>query len=185
MLGSKIVQQTTEKIKMLHDKMKSLESLHKSYHDKRRKKLEFQEGNHVFFKVTPLIGVGRALKSRKLTPHFIVHYQIMKQVGEVTYKVDLPPILLNLHDLFHVSQLRKDIHDRSHMIQMDDVQVRENLTIETCPLRLEDCKVKHFKGKEIALMKVVWGRPTSGSMMWEQESQMKESYPTLFPLGNF
>lgn len=72
-------------------------------------------------RVTPMTSVGRALKSRKLTPCFIGPYQILKKVGEVSYRVPLPPYLSNLHSVFHVSQLWKNVPDLSHVIQMDDV----------------------------------------------------------------
>jgi len=91
----------------------------------------------VFLKVTPMTGVGRALKSKKLTPRFIGPYQILGRVRMVAYRVGLPPHLSNLHDVFHVSQLRKYVSDPSHAIPRDDVQVRDNLTIETLPVRIE------------------------------------------------
>ena len=70
-LGPEIVQQTTEKVKMIQEMMKASQSRQKSYHDKRRKDLEFQEGDHVFLRVTPMTSVGRALKSKKLTLKFV------------------------------------------------------------------------------------------------------------------
>jgi len=119
-LGPELVHQTMEKVKLIREKMKASQSRQKSYHDKHRKALEFQEGDHVFLRVTPLTGVGRVLKSKKLTPKFIG-----------------PSHLSNLHDVFHVSQLRKYVADLSHVIPRDDVQVRDNLTVETLPLRIE------------------------------------------------
>ena len=110
-----------------------------------------------------MTGVGRALKSKKLTPRFIGPYQILERVGTVAYRVGLPPHLSNLHDVFHVSQLRKYVADPSHVIPRDDVQVRDNLTVETLPLRIEDRKVKKLRGKEIPLVKVVWGGVTGES----------------------
>src|SRR3954464_6672637 len=179
-IGPEIVQETTEKIKMIQEKMKASQSRQKSYHDKRRRILEFQEGDHVFLRVTPTTGVGRALKSRKLAPHFIGPFQIAETVGEVAYRIALPPTLGNLHDVFHVSQLRKYIVDPSHVIQVDDVQVRDNLTVEALPMRIEDRKVKQLRGKEITLVRVAWGGPAGGNVTWELESQMKDSYPKLF-----
>ena len=120
------------------------------------------------FWVTPMMGVGRALKSKKLTPKFIGPYQISERVGTVAYQIGLPPHPSNLHDVFHVSQLRKY------------VQVRDNLTVETLPLRIEDRKVKQLRGKEIPLVKVVWGGVTGESLTWELEGKMQESYPELF-----
>ena len=128
------MRETTNKIKMIQERMKAFQSRQKSYHDKIRKELEFQVDDHMFLRVTPVTGVGRALKSRKLTPHFIGPYQISEKIDEVAYQITLPPSLANLHDVFHVSQLRKYIPDPSYVIQMDDVQVRDNLTIEASPV---------------------------------------------------
>ena len=82
--------------------------------------------------------------------------------------------------LFHVSQLGKYVPDPSHVIPRDDVQVRDNLTVETLPLRIDDRKVKSLRGKEIPLVRVVWGGATGESLTWELESKMRESYPELF-----
>jgi len=82
-LGPEIVHQTTEKVKLIREKMKASQSRQKSYHDKCRKDLEFQEGDHVFLRVTHVTDVGRALKSKKLTLRFIGPYQISDRVGTV------------------------------------------------------------------------------------------------------
>src|ERR1051325_9237649 len=179
-IRSEIVQQTSEKIKMIQEKMRASQIRQKSYHDKRRKGLEFSEGDHVFMRVTPRTGIGRALKSKKLTLRFIGPFQITKRVGKVAYQIAFPLSLTNLHDVFHVSQLRKYIVDPSHEIQVDDIQVRDNLTVEALHARIEDRKVKELRGKEIALAKVAWGGPAGGNVTWELESQMKDSYPELF-----
>lgn len=69
-----------------------------------------------------------------------------------------------MHDVFHVSQHRKYIHDLSHVVKMDDVQVWDNLTVEASPILIEDREVKQLRGKEIVLVKVVWGGPAGGNM---------------------
>lgn len=84
----------------------------------------------MFLRVTPTTGVGRALKSRKLTPHFVSPYQILEKIGEVAYRISLPPTLTNLHDVLHVYLLRKYISYPSHMVQVDDVLVRDSLIVE-------------------------------------------------------
>ena len=89
-----------------------------------------------------MTGVGRALNSRKLTLHFVGPYQISEKIYEVAYQITFLPSLANLHDMFHVSQLRKYIPDPLHVIQMDDVQVRDNLTVNALPLRIEGQEVK-------------------------------------------
>ena len=81
-LGPEFLQQTTEKVRVIQDQMRATQSRHKSYADKRRRPLEFDVGDHVFLKVTPTAGIGRALKSRKLTPRFISPYQITRRIGQ-------------------------------------------------------------------------------------------------------
>ena len=111
--------------------MRASQSTQKSYRDKRRKDIEFQVGDHMFLRVNPVTGVGRALKCRKSTPRFVGPFEIVEKVGVVAYRIALPPSLSNLHDVFHVSQLRKYVYDASHVIQVDELEVRDNLTVET------------------------------------------------------
>ena len=160
--------------------MRTTQSRQKSYHDKRRKDLEFEVGDHVFLRVTLWTGVGRALKSRKLTLRFIGPFQILKRVGPVAYQIALPLSLSNLHNVFHVSQLRKYIHEPSHVIELDNVQMKKNLTYETLPLTIEDRRTKHLKGKEISLVKVIWGGESREAATWELESQMREAHLSSF-----
>jgi len=139
----------------------------------------------VFLRVNPVTSVGRALKCRKLTPRFVGPFEIIEKVGIVAYRIALPPSLSNLHDVFHVSQLRKYVSDESHVIQVDGLEVRDNLTVQTWLVRIEDREVKRLRGKEIVLVKVIWVGPTRESATLESESRMKVSYPELFPSGNF
>ncbi|MCI50287.1 putative retrotransposon gag protein, partial [Trifolium medium] len=88
--------------------------------------------------------------------------------------------MANLHNVFHVSQLRKYVRDSSHVIEVDNVQVRDDLTVETIPLRIEGREVKKLRNKEIASVKVIWGGPAGENATWELESRMKSSYPELF-----
>ncbi|CAI8586939.1 unnamed protein product [Vicia faba] len=83
-LGPEIIQEMTEKIKMIQERMKASQSCQKSYHDKRRKAIKFQKDDHVFLRVTPMTGVGRALKSRKLTLRFVGPCQISEKIGELS-----------------------------------------------------------------------------------------------------
>ena len=135
-LGPDLVQETTEKIKEIHQKIQTAQSRQKSYADNRRRPLEFSEGDHVFLKVTPTTGIGRALKTKKLNPRYIGPFQILKRVGLVAYQVALPPYLSNLHDVFHVSQLKKYIPDENHILQPETVQLRNDLTYQALPVQI-------------------------------------------------
>ena len=159
--------------------MKATQSRQKSYADKRRRPLEFEAGDHVFLRVTPMAGIRRAIKSRKLTLRFVAPYQILRRIGVVAYEIALPPHLANLH-VFHVSQLRKYIADPSHVLESDDIHIREELTVNAGPVRILDSQVKKLRGNEIKTLKVLWDATTQ-EMTWEMEDSMRQSYPHFFP----
>jgi len=98
----------------------------------------------------------------------------------VAYEIALPPHLANLHNVFHVSQLRKYISDPSHVLEADDIKVRVNLTMEAGPVRILDSHMKQLRVKEIRTVKVLWDEVTQ-EMTWEMEDLMRQSYPHLFP----
>nr|XP_025640603.1 uncharacterized protein LOC112735259 [Arachis hypogaea] len=122
----------------------------------RRKPLEFEVGEHVFLRVTPTIGIERAIKTKKLNPRFIGPFEILRRFGPVAYQVALPLHLSNLHDVFHMSQLRKYTSDAAHVLEPESVELRENLTFQVTPVRINDTSVKKLRGKEVQLVKVAW-----------------------------
>jgi len=125
--------------------MRATLSRQKCYVDKRRRPLEFDVGDHVFWRVIPTTGVGRAIRSKKLSSKFLGSYQILKKIGPVAYEIALPPPLANLHNVFHVSQLRKYVPDPEHVLEVDDVQVREDLILNVGPIRVLDVQTKKLK----------------------------------------
>ena len=155
LVGPELLEQTTEKVRLVRNRMQASQSRQKAYADRRRRPLEFEAGDHVFLRVTRTTGVGRALRSRKLSPKFLGPYQISMRIGPVAYEIVLPPQLANLHPVFHVSQLRKYVFDRAHVLEAEDIQIREDLTMEVPPIALEDNKVKERRGKIIKLVKVI------------------------------
>ena len=131
-------------------------------------------------RVTPTTGVGRALKTRKLTPRFIGPFQILERIGTTAYRIALPPNLSNLHSVFHISQLRKYVSDPSHVIESDQIQIRDNLTYNVLPLRIDDRRTKQLRGKNVQLVKVIWSSQNGDDATWELEDKMRGSYPSLF-----
>ena len=154
-LGLEFLQQTTSKVNLIQDRMRATQGRQKSYEDKRRRPLEFDEGDHVFLWVTPTTGIERVLKSRKLTSRFIGPYQITRRIRAAAYEIALPPHLSNLHKFFHVSQLRKYIASPDHVLESDEVQVREDLTKPVGPVRILDTQLKQLRGKELKTVKVL------------------------------
>ena len=86
----------------------------------------------------------------------------------------------NLHDVFHVSQLKKYIPDESHILQPETVQLRNNLTYQASPVQIVERNDKQLRGKTVRLVKVAWGQRGEKEHTWELEDKMKADYPHLF-----
>ena len=172
-----IVDQTTEQIKLIKQRLLAAQSRQKSYADKRRKPLEFEVGDYVFMKVSPVTGIGRALKVKKLSLRYIGPFEILSKVGPVAYRIALPPILSRLHDVFHVSQLKKYQLDPEHVIEYEDLDVRDDLTFEVGPDRIIDRQEKQLRHRSIPFLKVIWKGLSPREATWETEEGMRKRYP--------
>ncbi|GJV37228.1 putative reverse transcriptase domain-containing protein [Tanacetum coccineum] len=103
--GPKIIHETTEKIVQIRQRLQAARDWQRSYANVRRKPLEFQVGDRVMLKVSPCKGVIRFEKQGKLNPRYIGPFKILKRIGPVAYKLELPEVLSNVHSTFHFSNL--------------------------------------------------------------------------------
>ena len=180
LLGPQLVEETTEKIRIIKDHLKTAQSRQKSYADRRRRPLEFEVGDLVFLKVKAHHGFVRFGCRGKLAPRYIGPFEILKRVGSVSYQLSLPPSMERVHDVFHVSLLRKYLHDPSHVIPVDDIVVDKNATYKTQPVKILDTKVQELRNKTIGLVKVLWLHHNMEEATWELESEIRRLYPHLF-----
>ena len=105
--GSKLIQEAEEQVCIIKENLRVAQTRQKSYADNRRRPLEFEEGDYVYLKVSPLRGMRRFKVKGKLSPRFIGPFRIFRRVGEMAYQLELPDHLSDVHDVFHVSQLKK------------------------------------------------------------------------------
>nr|CAD1823553.1 unnamed protein product [Ananas comosus var. bracteatus] len=112
-------------------------------------------GNHVLLKVSPTRGITRFGIRGKLSPRFIGSYEILERVGPVAYRLALPPNLSDVHNVFHVSVLRKYIHDSAHVLNATPLELREDLSFEEQPVRILAREVKRLRNREIPYVKVL------------------------------
>ena len=116
--GPDIIQETTKKIIQIRNHLQTARDRQKSYADKRRKPLEFQVGDRVMLKVYPWKGVIHFGKCGKLNPRYIGPFTILDRIGPVAYQLELPQELRNVHDVFHVSNLKKCLSDETQVIHV-------------------------------------------------------------------
>ena len=122
----------------------------------RRRPLEFEVGDHVFLMVMPKRGMVRFGKRGKLSPRFIGPFEILERVGTVAYRLALPPSMSGVHEVFHVSMLRKYTLDPTHVVDWGQIEVDTNGTFEEGPVRIVDSRDQVLRRKTVRLVKVLW-----------------------------
>ncbi|KAL0539586.1 hypothetical protein IC582_023802 [Cucumis melo] len=180
LMGPELVQSTNEAIQKIRSRMHTAQSRQKSYADVRRKDLEFEVGDKVFLKVAPMRGVLRFERRGKLSPRFVGPFEILERIGPVAYRLALPPSLTTVHDVFHVSMLRKYVPDPSHVVDYEPLEIDENLSYVEQPVEVLAREVKTLRNKEIPLVKVLWRNHRVEEATWEREDDMRSRYPELF-----
>ncbi|GJX67198.1 putative reverse transcriptase domain-containing protein [Tanacetum coccineum] len=178
--GPEIVQETTERIIQVKQRMQAARDRQKSYADLKRKPMEFEVGDKVMLKVSPWKGVVRFGKRGKLNPRFVGPFKVIKRVGDVAYKLELPEELSRVHNTFHVSNLKKCHADEPLAVPLDGLHFDDKLQFVEEPIEITDREVKRLKRSRIPLVKVRWNSKRGPEFTWEREDQFRKKYPHLF-----
>nr|GFA65827.1 putative reverse transcriptase domain-containing protein [Tanacetum cinerariifolium] len=179
-LGPELIQETTEKIIQIKQRMQAARDRQKSYADLKRKPMEFQVGDKVMLKVSPWKGVVRFGKRGKLNPRYVGPFNVLERVRDVAFKLDLPEELSRVHNTFHVSNLKKCHADEPLAVPLDGLHVDDKLHFVEEPMEIIDHEVKQLKRSRIPLVKVRWNSKQGPEFTWEREEQLRKKYPHLF-----
>ncbi|GKE12573.1 reverse transcriptase domain-containing protein, partial [Tanacetum coccineum] len=180
LIGPELIQETTDKVVLIKEKLKAARDRQKSHADNRRKPLKFKVGDRVMLKLSPWKGVIHFGKKGKLAPRYVGPFEILERIGHVAYRLRLPEELSGIHDTFHVSNLKKCLADASFHVPLDEVKVDKTLCFVEEPVEILGRKVKSLKRSKIALVKVRWSSKRGPEFTWEREDYMKSKYPQLF-----
>ena len=137
-------------------------------------------GDHVFLKVMPKRGVIKFGKRGKLAPRYIESFEILKRVGIVAYRLALPSSLSGVHEVFHVSMLRKYTLDPAHVVDQGEITVDTYGTFEEGLVRIMDSQDQVLQRKTLRVVKVLWQHRGVKEATWEHEDTMHATYPFLF-----
>ena len=119
------------------------------------KDLEFEVEDQVFLKLSPRKGVVRFGKQGKLNPRYIGPFEIVDGIGPVAYRLDLPEEFSQVHNVFHISMLRKYIPDSSHVLETPEIEIRDDLSYEEQPVQILGREEKEICNKTVSLVKVL------------------------------
>ncbi|GJY18561.1 putative reverse transcriptase domain-containing protein [Tanacetum coccineum] len=151
--GPEIIQETTEKIVQIRQRLQDARDRQRSYANVRRKPLEFQVGDRVMLKVSPL-----------------------------AYKLELPEELSSIHNTFHISNLKRCLSDESLIIPMKELQLDDKLNFVEEPVEVMDREIKQLKRSRIPIVKVRWNSKRGPEFTWEREDEIRAKYPHLFSI---
>jgi hypothetical protein len=126
--GPNILQDAEKQVRTVRENLRVAQSRQKSYADHRRRELSFKVGDFIYLKVSPMRGLRHFKVRGKLTPRFIGPFKILKKRGEIAYQLKLPPQLSDVHDVFHVSQLKKCLRVPKEQLPIEDLDAREDLS---------------------------------------------------------
>ncbi|GJW24370.1 reverse transcriptase domain-containing protein [Tanacetum coccineum] len=154
LIGPELVQETTDKVVVIKERLQAARDRQKSYADNRRKPLEFEVGDRVMLKVSPWKGVVRFGKKGKLAPRYVGPFEILERIGPVAYRLRLPEELSGVHDTFHVSNLKKCLADASLHVPLNEIKVDKTLRFIEEPIEILDRKIKSLKRSKISLVNV-------------------------------
>ena len=146
----------------------------------KRRDIRYEISEKVFLKISPWKKVMRFGKKGKLSPRFISPYEVIEKVGPVAYRLALPPDLEKIHNVFHVSMLRRCRLDPSHVVSSKTIELRLDLTYEEEPVEILAREVKELWNKNILLVKVLWRNHKTEEAIWESEETMWQQYLQLF-----
>ncbi|GJU12606.1 putative reverse transcriptase domain-containing protein [Tanacetum coccineum] len=150
-----LVQETTDKVVLIKEKLKAARDRQKSYADNRRKPLEFEVRDQVLLKVSPWKGVIRFGKKGKLAPRYVGPFEILERIGPVAYRLRLPKELSSVHDTFHVSNMKKCLADANLHVLLEEIKVDKTLRFVEEPVEIMDREVKSLKRSKILIVKFV------------------------------
>ena len=179
-----MIKDAKEKVWQIQDRLKVAQSRQKSYADSKRRDVAYEIGYRAYLRVSPLRGVKRFGIKGKLAPRFIGPYKVLARRGEVAYQLELPEGL-TVHDVFHVSQLKKCHPEMAETplrdtVPLDEVQLENDLTYEEKPIKILETAERITRIKTIRFCKVQWNHHSEEEATWEREEDLKAEHPHLF-----
>jgi hypothetical protein len=177
--GPDFIREARKQVGVIQKHLEVAQARQKAYADKRRRPLQFEVNDYVYLKVSPMKGVSRFGVRGKLAPRYIGPYKVLERRGSVAYRIQLPDILSAVHDVFHVSQLRKCLRVPTEVVEIEGLSLQPDLSYEEHPVKILDEKERVTRTKVVKFYKVQWQNHSEDEATWEQDTYILKNYPHL------
>jgi hypothetical protein len=178
--GPDLVIEAEDNVKIIQNNLKAAQSRQKSYADIRRRPLQFQVGDFVYLRVSPTRGIQRFGVKGKLAPRYIGPFEMLEICGPVAYRLQLPSQLATIHNIFHISQLRKCVKVPTEIIDSQTIKIEPDLSYAEHPLRVLHTKERSTRRETVRMFKIQWNHHTEEEATWETESYLRQNFPDFF-----
>ncbi|WVZ80963.1 hypothetical protein U9M48_028396 [Paspalum notatum var. saurae] len=180
--GPDLIRNAEQQIRMVCVNLRVAQSRQKSYANVRRRDLTFKVDDFVYLKVSPMRGIRRFNMKGKLAPRYIGPFKIVERKGEMAYKLELPSNLSGIHNVFHVSQLKKCLRVPEEQAPLEGLDVQEDLTYIEHPVKILETSERVTKNRRIKMCRVQWKHHTEDEATWERGKELRATYPGLFAI---
>jgi hypothetical protein len=174
--GPDIVEETEAIVRRIQENLKAAKSRQETYANKRRRPLEFKVGDHVYLRVSPMKDAKRFRVKGKLAPRYIRPFPILEKCGSVAYKLDLSPSLAGVHDIFHVSQLKKCLKTLVDVVLPEVTPLEADLSYPEHPIKVLDQKDRVTRHKTIKFFKIQWSNHSKEEATWESKDFLRSHH---------
>jgi hypothetical protein len=179
--GLDLVTEAEEIVHRIQSNLKATKARQESYANKRCRPLEFEAGDHMYLRVSPKRGVKRFGIKGKLAPCYIGPFLIMARLWNVAYRLDLPSTLAGVHNVFHVSRLRKCVKPLVDVVVDDVTPLNADLSYPEHPVKVQDQQDRVTSRRTIQFFKVQWSRHSEQEATWETEDFLHSKYLEFLP----
>jgi hypothetical protein len=180
--GPEILRKAERQVQAVRENLQLAQLRQKSYANHRRRSLSFKVGDFVYLKVSPMRELHHFKIQGKLAPRYIRPFKILEKRDEVAYQLELQPQLSDVHDVFHVSQLRKCLWVSEEQIPLEKLTIGEDITYQEYMVKILDTPEKVTRNNCYKMCKVQWSNHTEKEATWEKEDHLKAEFLDIFSI---
>jgi hypothetical protein len=184
-LWSELIKDAEEKVQVIRENFKLAQMRQKTYHDKGTTSRHFEVGDYVYLKVSPTKGVQMFGVKEKLAPCYIGPYEVIEVCGPVAYRIQLSKRFSAVHNVFHVTQLKKGMPvTENEVITEANAWIEPDFSLIEHPMRVLDRKERKTRRQTVRMYKIQWSHHMEEEATWEMEEYLNTKYPGFLQSRN-